>query len=108
MKRLHACGVKCVFTQTLLMLMTVWMVGCSSAGPGAGEPGTEPATPADTSDASDAETPEPDAPVDDEVDASDCGECADNQVCVDGECVCEAGYLDCDGDRIVPDLPLLL
>ena len=94
MKRLHAYAAKCVYTHALLILTLVWMVGCSSAGTGPVGDVVEDTAATETTEETTEEVPASEDPVDE----PECDECAENQVCVDGECVCQPGYLDCDSD----------
>ncbi len=85
-------------THALLILTLIFMGGCSSVGDGAaGIPAEETQTEETTHTNADTED-STDETVDDTPDEPECDECGPNQTCVDGECVCEPGYLDCDMD----------
>ena len=98
MKRLHACPARCVMTHALLILTLILMGGCSSVGDGAGGTTAEEIPTENTSETDTEAEDTTDETVDETAEDPECDECGANQVCVDGECVCEPGYLDCDMD----------
>jgi hypothetical protein len=103
MKLFKAWGPECARIYLFTFMSVLLLSGCSSVGPGESNTGSQ-----ETETTNSATTEEVDEPAENETEPAteeeteaedDCGECADNQVCVDGECVCEPGYVDCDGDE---------
>lgn len=113
MKRCKAYGPNCALIYLLTFLLVLLTGGCSSVGTGQdnfantetetateteSEPNTETSDSGETDDGENASGSD-DADEAQEQDEVECDECSANQVCVDGECVCAEGYIDCDGDE---------